>query len=366
MTRCKVGTPRSKRVAFETHHRNAGVDDEAMDSPMNSPVSVSELVRPRRVSLWKRLQQRALVKVNAGPRKSCESLFEGFFPIVTAFLDIVSLLSCEQVCRAWHEAVQDGYVWEQFYCIAWRQQHPLPPSLRGLPIKLKHTCMQRATSSFDMSTRAKTWTKCNGVLVMHNTSLYRDVALFAIESARGEHALAPLGLALTVGMSLVYYEARVRGSGSIGLVSISSSSERLVYGYGSEHHVGWFPVSYGFHGDNGRIYWNDGSAPSGGYELEYGPTWGENSPWRQNRSTSVVVGCGYDMQSQQLFFTKDGEFLGMARLNVLPTRVYAAAVSLHQLGDSAEINTGRAPFVFDIEGFIARTLASRHEATTAA
>jgi hypothetical protein len=57
---------------------------------------------------------------------------------------------------------------------------------------------------------------------------------------------------------------------------------------------GWARGSWGYHGDDGKIFAEEGTGSN------YGPTYG----------TGDVVGCGIDLQSGTIFFTKNGENLG--------------------------------------------------------
>jgi Ran-binding protein 9/10 len=59
---------------------------------------------------------------------------------------------------------------------------------------------------------------------------------------------------------------------------------------------GWEPGSWGYHGDDGKIFWD-------GQDAEYGPTYGAED----------VVGCGVDFTTNSAFFTKNGRYLGKQR-----------------------------------------------------
>ncbi|DBA00117.1 TPA: hypothetical protein N0F65_000408 [Lagenidium giganteum] len=308
-------------------------------------------------ALWGRLKSltRRGSKDLRRPRteSSCALLFAEIFQHCFGYLDGVALLQCEAVCKEWHVLLQDPYIWEQFYCNSWRNGCSLPSGMRTtVQKKLKFACQQRRCLEVELSTRAKMWTRRSGNRVVHNDSLYRNFFEGCVESVRSEAPLEPLALSLVLGDRLCYFEAVIHGCGSIGLVSVSRPGERLAYGFGSESHVGWYPVSYGYHGDNGHIYWSGESAPLGGYEVEYGPTWGDVSSLRRRKSEGVVVGCGYHMDRSQVFFTVNGQFIGMVDVSVVASRQYAAAVSLHQMGDSAELNFGRTAFVFDVEHYL--------------
>ena len=54
--------------------------------------------------------------------------------------------------------------------------------------------------------------------------------------------------------------------------------------------VGWKEDSWGYHGDDGNFH-------TAGHHEPYGPYYGAGD----------VVGCGYDRQSQSIFFTVNGE-----------------------------------------------------------
>ncbi|GBB90293.1 hypothetical protein RclHR1_01720014 [Rhizophagus clarus] len=61
---------------------------------------------------------------------------------------------------------------------------------------------------------------------------------------------------------------------------------------------GYNKFSIGYHSDNGNKYHN-----SQFNSQEYGPKWGE---------IGDTIGCGYKPSSREVFFTKDGKYLGVA------------------------------------------------------
>ncbi|CAK5082462.1 unnamed protein product [Meloidogyne enterolobii] len=61
---------------------------------------------------------------------------------------------------------------------------------------------------------------------------------------------------------------------------------------------GWDPISYGYHGDDGNFF------SSSGKGVEYGPTF----------TTGDVIGCGLNFVTRQLFFTKNGQHLGILKI----------------------------------------------------
>lgn len=59
---------------------------------------------------------------------------------------------------------------------------------------------------------------------------------------------------------------------------------------------GWEPESYGYHGDDGHIFNQSQTGRA------YGPKFGSQD----------TVGCGINFQSRQIFFTKNGYYLGQS------------------------------------------------------
>lgn len=58
---------------------------------------------------------------------------------------------------------------------------------------------------------------------------------------------------------------------------------------------GWDCVSYGYHGDDGNFF------SSSGKGVYYGPQY----------TTGDVIGCGLNFVTKQIFFTKNGQNLGL-------------------------------------------------------
>jgi hypothetical protein len=259
------------------------------------------------------------------------------------------------VSKQWYQALEDPKIWEEFYCVTWRDGKKLPDRLKcQMPLDhIKSMCKQRATLQVSLSCRAKNWTRSNGNIFVHNDSLdSRAFVSGGIESIRTENSLTPMFLG-QLNQGIVYFEAKIRGCGSVGFASISSYTERISYGFGSDLHVGWESVSYGYHGDDGSFYWNDDQGRQGGNCIPFGPTWGEPRVGRRHLCDIAIVGCGYGIfnQRNQMFYTLNGHFLGFVPMEILPNRLYAGAVTLHQLGDSVEFNFGRNGFEFDLETF---------------
>jgi len=169
-----------------------------------------------------------------------------------------------------------------------------------------------------------------------------------------------------------YFEATVWGEGSVGIVSIETEADRMLYGDGSQLHIGWKGLSYGYHNDDGFVYiannLNQQNRQRNGYnyrKVRYGPLWGrgvrqdavpvegqEAGDGDVRDDPPSVVGCGYNLATNNLFFTLDGAFLDLVpSCKTNPGVAYAAAVTLHNLGDRVRLNLGQFPFVFNIDHY---------------
>ncbi|KAG9397035.1 SPRY domain [Carpediemonas membranifera] len=98
---------------------------------------------------------------------------------------------------------------------------------------------------------------------------------------------------------------------------------------------GWTSDTFGYHGDDGRIFNYSGSG----------------TPWGPKYTKGDVVGCGYIPSSGDVFFTVNGEHIGDAFKGKATGR-YCPAIGLHSNGEAVEVNLGVRPFVFDIDTFL--------------
>jgi len=185
---------------------------------------------------------------------------------------------------------------------------------------------------------------------------YRDSGFYLSRSIRSEKKV----FECAKGWS--YFEATVWGEGSVGIVSISTDCDRKLYGKESHNHIGWYGASYGYHNDDGYIYASSETSmiyrPLNYKKFRYGPTWGSENVVHdtiidgiQVVETSSVVGCGYNLSTNDLFFTLDGNFLGLVPFKAHAGETYAAGVTLHNVGNRVQMNFGHLPFLFDIDEF---------------
>ncbi|KAL3930645.1 MAG: hypothetical protein SGPRY_001452 [Prymnesium sp.] len=97
---------------------------------------------------------------------------------------------------------------------------------------------------------------------------------------------------------------------------------------------GWEAHSYAYLGEDGKRYHDcERGEP-------YGPTFGAGD----------VVGCGLLCERREIFFTKNGEHLGVAFSDV--TCSLYPTVSLHSPNEALTVNLGASPFKFDVEALL--------------
>ncbi|CAM9609346.1 unnamed protein product, partial [Choristocarpus tenellus] len=129
-----------------------------------------------------------------------------------------------------------------------------------------------------------------------------------------------------------YFEARVVSAGRDASITVGLVGE----GFPLNKQPGTEPESYGYRGNNGRVY---GDSPRG---REFGPSF----------STDDTVGLGVKFSTREVFITLNGQLLGVAfRGAGNGCRPLYPSVSLHSPGEAVRVNFGQRPFLFDLGGF---------------
>eukprot|EP00884_Botryococcus_braunii_P020425 jgi/Botrbrau1/7066/Bobra.0165s0089.1 len=131
---------------------------------------------------------------------------------------------------------------------------------------------------------------------------------------------------------LYYYEVLINDIGKDRTITIGFAERNFKL----TRHLGEEPGSYGYRAAEGKKYFCvHGSSKS----QEYGP----------NFTTGDVIGAGILLETQEMFFTKNGKNLGTAFTSVCKSTLLPT-VSLHSYRESVTFNFGESPFVFDLKG----------------
>ena len=109
----------------------------------------------------------------------------------------------------------------------------------------------------------------------------------------------------------------------IGLTAEGSALNRM---------PGWEYNTIGYHGDDGKFFYEAGMGK------KFGPLFGNND----------VVGCGINFQDMSVFFTKNGKYLGVAK-HSLPEMDYYPTIAVHSKYELVQVNFGQDPFAFQID-----------------
>ncbi|OBZ90270.1 Ran-binding protein 10 [Choanephora cucurbitarum] len=127
-----------------------------------------------------------------------------------------------------------------------------------------------------------------------------------------------------------YFEIKVNALGLDGLFAIGLCS--------LQHKLDVLPghdaFSFGYHGQSGQIFKQKQAQ-------DYGP----------NYSSGDVIGCGVNFATGNVFFTKNGIFLGSA-FEFDTDASYYPCVGLSTPGERMTANFGQEPFLFDIVHYI--------------
>jgi ankyrin repeat protein len=122
-----------------------------------------------------------------------------------------------------------------------------------------------------------------------------------------------------------YFEVTVLHEGVRGIVAIGLIGEN----YPMDKAPGWQEESIGYHADDACAFHNTG--------------WGRQ--WGKRYGSGDVVGCGIIFETGEVFYTLNGEFLGVAyRTN---QELYYAAVGFRNALAKLRLNFGANPFWFD-------------------
>jgi len=133
---------------------------------------------------------------------------------------------------------------------------------------------------------------------------------------------------------LYYFEITVKNHGHNRAFGLGLSALPNVC---CEGLPGWLKDTFGYHSDDGRVFGN-GCNSAG---IPYGPTYGAGD----------VVGCGWDQIEQTIFFTRNGDFLGIAFRGIKYPHLFPI-VGLQAFSCCIDANFGTHPFKFDMKKIV--------------
>ncbi len=128
---------------------------------------------------------------------------------------------------------------------------------------------------------------------------------------------------------IFYFEVTINSKNkdsaiAVGFSTAQASLERL---------PGWETHSWGYHGDDGKMFSGEHAGRN------YGPMFSAND----------VVGCGINFNTGHAFFTLNGRDLDVCFRDLKDIRPFPTVGMKKYSGASVSVNFGQRPFVFDIE-----------------
>lgn len=141
-------------------------------------------------------------------------------------------------------------------------------------------------------------------------------------SVRADYPMSPA-------CGIHYFEVTVKSKNkdcaiAVGFSTAQASLERL---------PGWETHSWGYHGDDGKMFSGEHAG------RHYGP----------NFSAEDVVGCGINFNTGQAFFTLNGKDLDVCFRDLKEVKPFPTVGMKKYSGASVSVNFGQKPFLFDIE-----------------
>ncbi|OXB51155.1 hypothetical protein ASZ78_003336, partial [Callipepla squamata] len=119
-----------------------------------------------------------------------------------------------------------------------------------------------------------------------------------------------------------YFEVSIVDSGVRGAIAVGLVPQH----YSLEHPPGWLPGSVAFHADDGKLYSGRAKGRQFGTKCSSGDR----------------IGCGierisFEVQTAQVFFTKNGKRVGCSAMPLSPEGLFPA-VGLHSLGEEVRLH----------------------------
>lgn len=146
-------------------------------------------------------------------------------------------------------------------------------------------------------------------------------------AARADYPMSPQ-------CGIYYFEVEIKNKSREGMIAVGFSTRKASL----ERLPGWETESWAYHGDDGKIF--------------FGESTGKN--YNAQFTTGDVIGCGINFWTGCAFFTKNGLDLGVAFRELKNVRPFPSVGMKKHPGAWVSVNFGQRPFVFDIDGMMAR------------
>ncbi|EGG25012.1 non-receptor tyrosine kinase [Cavenderia fasciculata] len=130
------------------------------------------------------------------------------------------------------------------------------------------------------------------------------------------------------GTVLCYFEVYLEGYDKKGTFTVGLTHAACTI----NKHIGREPKTYGYASDGEKFSGTEIGEP-------YGPSYANSGEY-------TVIGCGYNTTTKEIFFTKNGQYLGVAFWRVLSVPLYPS-ISIRGVGSTA-VATFSGPFKFNL------------------
>jgi Ran-binding protein 9/10 len=146
-------------------------------------------------------------------------------------------------------------------------------------------------------------------------------------AARADYPMSPQ-------CGIYYFEVEIKNKSREGMIAVGFSTRKASL----ERLPGWETESWAYHGDDGKIF--------------FGESTGKN--YNAQFTINDIIGCGINFWTGCAFFTKNGLDLGVAFRELKNVRPFPSVGMKKHSGAWVSVNFGQRPFVFDIDGMMAR------------
>lgn len=214
---------------------------------------------------------------------------------------------------------------------------PTPPRTPSLPTPLllsrEHRSERLKVSKDGLTVQAMPQGYKSGMKKLLGGQQFKQTPQHAMASYQSEphfaacvRATAPFSRATT---PFAYWEMHILEA-TEKIVTIGFTPDDFPL---NRYHPGWCMDSYAYHNDDGSAFHVKAAIPDHGFQ------------WGPRYTTGDIVGAGINFRTNEVFFTKNGKFLGVAYRGVSGDEFYPT-ISLGSVGAKIKVNLGRKPFKF--------------------